>query len=185
MRVLLDAGADIEARENIDCSPLYYASQEGRLGAVRALLRRGAAVDARLISCETPLVIACDQGYADVVRELLASGADVNAHTAFGTPLIIAIAARRVHDNAEAVVAALLERPDVLVNARGAEGFTALHVAAIKNRTSIVRILLGRADVDATVLDNGGRTALAHSRDQARSLLQQQRPLRANVYGRP
>ena len=78
IRMLLDAGADINALNGGKSTPLALATASGDADIVRVLLEHGA--DANLADAEgkAPLHDASDQGFLEVVRELLAHGADAN-----------------------------------------------------------------------------------------------------------
>ena len=90
MRLLLDAGAQIEAKGNSDATPLLYASQEGHAAVVRELLARGADVNARSNYGRTALHVASFNGHAEAMRELLKrADPDIDAQDGDGdTPLI-------------------------------------------------------------------------------------------------
>lgn len=79
MEALINAGADVNARDQDLGTPLVAASYSGDPEAVRLLLERGAEVDAKDGEGLTPLMNASLNGRAEVVRLLLAKGADVNA----------------------------------------------------------------------------------------------------------
>jgi len=106
VRLLLEKGANVDARNDWGVTPLHQAATEGRVGVVRLLLEKGADVDARASFGVTPLLFAASRGHVDVVRLLLEKGADVNAReVVFGhTPLDMA----RRGDHRDIV--ALLER---------------------------------------------------------------------------
>ena len=78
-RLLLTAGADVNAKNKWGSTPLHAAAREGHTEAVRLLLEAGADVNAENEDGETPLHWAAWEGHTDVVRLLLAAGADVNA----------------------------------------------------------------------------------------------------------
>ena len=79
---------DIENR-----TPLHFASEDARVGAVRVLLEHGADANARDAHNMTPTHLASSQNYGeeerlDVVRLLLQYGSDIHAldnegHTPF------------------------------------------------------------------------------------------------------
>ena len=80
---------------------------------------------------------------------------DNNTQTFAGnTPLIIA-----VQENHTRIVQLLLSRPDIRVNMRGLDGYTAL-IRACFDRSDIAKMLLLRPDVDVNLATYYGTTAL-------------------------
>lgn len=74
---LLQAGADIDARDAKGHTPLILASYHGQAAATRLLLRSGAQVDlADASRGNTALMGVAFKGHADIVRDLLNGGAD-------------------------------------------------------------------------------------------------------------
>ena len=71
--LLLDAGADLEARDNVEATPLHDAASLGRGASVRHLLDRGADLNAVDHLGDTPLIgaIVHPHGPASSVRELI------------------------------------------------------------------------------------------------------------------
>jgi len=76
---LLDHGANVNARDNDDWTPLYLAASYGRLEFTRMLLEHGAAINAPANTGQTPLHRASKNGHVEVVLLLLEYGADPNA----------------------------------------------------------------------------------------------------------
>jgi len=74
--LLVDAGADVNARNHRKVTPLHMAARYGLPLVAAALLRRGADANARDVNHETPLYRAANLGQPDVVRVLLENGAD-------------------------------------------------------------------------------------------------------------
>ena len=86
IRVLLEAGADIEAKTNDGSTPLHGAAYE-RLrtsGTILALLQGGASVDVRMSGDYTPLHLACQESCVCNVEALLHWGADETLTTSSG-----------------------------------------------------------------------------------------------------
>jgi ankyrin repeat protein len=95
LEVLLDAGANIEAKDKEGETPLCCTAYTP-LGteALRILLDRGA--DMGLRSERTPLALAVSAGNLDGMRLLLDRGASVH-HLTYGTVLSVAIQAFRIN----------------------------------------------------------------------------------------
>ncbi|XP_049843452.1 ankyrin repeat domain-containing protein 17-like [Schistocerca gregaria] len=139
VRVLLAAGANVEAREGgcgWEGTPLHCAAQEGHVEVARCLLDAGAVVDARDEDQRTPMHFAAENGHTLVVQMLLEASADPNATDLTGrTPLLWA-ASRDHTDVAALLLAAGAERGSRTVNGR-----TALHFARGNNNRRLVEML--------------------------------------------
>ena len=91
--MLLGAGANANAANELGATPLWLASLSGSGDMVERLLEAGARPNVALSSGETPLMSAARAGNADAVGLLLAHSADVNATGARGqTALMWAVA---------------------------------------------------------------------------------------------
>jgi hypothetical protein len=77
--VLLDHGAEVDAKDERGYTALMYAANAGRDQAVRLLLGRGADPSAADGQRSTPLMFAAQHDHVTIVRQLLDSGADPNA----------------------------------------------------------------------------------------------------------
>ena len=73
--MLLDAGADANARDRYGDTPLHRALGKGHVEVVRALLDAGADVNARDDFGDTPLRLAAGKGHVEVARALQDAGA--------------------------------------------------------------------------------------------------------------
>merc|ERR1712100_347993 len=74
---LLDGGADVDARDVAQQTPLHWACINGHMELAMALVDRGADVDARDVDQYTPLHAACDRGYMELAMALVKKGANV------------------------------------------------------------------------------------------------------------
>jgi uncharacterized protein len=79
VKQLLDAGANIEATNQMGATPLMWAALNGRSEVVAMLLERGANINARTKSGVTALSAAATKGHANVVKVLLHKKVDVNS----------------------------------------------------------------------------------------------------------
>ena len=149
---LVRAGADVNARDNSDSTPLHAAAETGTAGVVRALLEAGAEVDARprryvwfFGPGRTPLHNAASNPDPEVAAALLDAGADVGSRGPGGVSPLHSAATR-----GNAAVAALLLDAGADVNARSSTGLTPLHHAAGSRSSDLIEMLLeAGADVHA------------------------------------
>jgi len=157
MKVLLRAGADVNARNAFDATALMWCINQTQM--VRLLMAKGADVNARSTMGRTPLLLAASYGNAEVLKLLLANGANVlTSDNLENTPLLAATAA-----NDSATVELLLERgaeikgTDVhskelagrVPMSPAMAGLTPLMNAAAVGNVEVVRLLLARgADVN-------------------------------------
>jgi ankyrin repeat protein len=141
IKVLLDAGANIEARGQFGMTALMLATLKGNTKVVELLLARGAKVDARADNGATALMTAARDNFPDLVELLIGHGADVNAATkqAF-TPLMAAA-------DDEAIVLLLL-KSGAKSEATNSEGQTAACLSA-KQKQSKKTAALARHDPTA------------------------------------
>jgi len=146
VELLLAAGADVNARDDYQATPLVDARSAD---AAAVLLGAGAKVDPEPVAYMTPLVRAVAFGDRALVLLLLKAGADVNRRDRCGrTPLAV------VRD---------LDMAQLLLE-RGADPRvgTPLINAVLVGNTALVRLLLERgAALD--VKDSRGQTPLFHA----------------------
>jgi len=138
MRLLLEAGADPNAANAFDATPLMWCA--GDAAKVRLLLSKGANADARSKLGRSALMIAAAyDGAADAARLLIEKGADVNARDKGGNSVLAQAAGS---NNVE--VARLLIAKGAEVNNVDEGGNTPLHNAAGNGDRSaaMVKLLL-------------------------------------------
>lgn len=107
----------------------------------------------------TSLLVAAFNGREDKIQQAL-SNPVTNPNVSYSngnTPLIIA-----VQENHTRVVHMLLARPDIMVNLRGLDGYTAL-IRACYERSDLVRVFLARDDIDVNLATYYGSTALTYA----------------------
>ncbi|KAI8151173.1 hypothetical protein K4K49_011135 [Colletotrichum sp. SAR 10_70] len=155
VRLLLDAGADVDSQAGLYSTALQAASFQGHSKVVNRILAAGADVNRSGGKYANPLHAAAREGHLAIVQRLLAAGADVAAQGGFyGFPL--QGAAFYGHDK---VVAALLAAgADVNQQSGGIYG-TALQAAARNGYDAVIGLLLD-AGADVNAMDGMYHTAL-------------------------
>jgi len=137
LKALLAAGANVNASDIDENTPLHLAALFGHIDIVNLLLQEGAAVHARDRHNKTPLHWAAQNGYIEIIEILLENGANINAVTKDKeTPLHYAA----LSDYAD-IVNLLLEN-GAEVNAIDKRNKTALHWSAGNEHIDVVRTLL-------------------------------------------
>lgn len=124
--LLLRAGANVQAVNDYDVTPLALACTNGHAAMVVLLLNAGADPNTARSTGETPLMTAARTGNLEVVQALLARGADVQAKEPGSDQTALMWAVSEKHTD---VVRALLDRA-ADVQARSKGGFTPLLFAA-------------------------------------------------------
>jgi ankyrin repeat protein/L-ascorbate metabolism protein UlaG (beta-lactamase superfamily) len=165
VRLLLDNGASLDARNASRQTPLLYAAYAGFPRVVELLVSRGAVVQYKDTNGRSPIHYAAREGHPEVVEFLIGKGADLSLPDNQGrTPLEYAVLRNRIP-----VVETLLKSGRY--DTKGPDGSMILHFAASQGRAELVKSLLDRgADPTRPSLDGepillsylrGGLTALA------------------------
>lgn len=79
VQALVDAGADLEARDSAGSTPLLYAAQNQNSAIIKVLIEAGADITATQEGGATPLHLAALHSTPAVMTELMNAGADVFA----------------------------------------------------------------------------------------------------------
>lgn len=77
-RLLIEAGADVNAMDGINDSPYLYAGAEGRLEILLMTLNHGADLDSVNRYGGTALIPAAHHGHIETVRQLLKTEIDID-----------------------------------------------------------------------------------------------------------
>ena len=189
VQVLLDAGADIESKNNDGRSPLHSACASGKHDAAKMLVEAGADVRATDNEGSACLTLAAYFGDPETVGYLVGlKGVDVDHRDAErNSALILAVhkehpgvakvlidagadieskgnkgrsALHRAGEAGVLAVVKMLVEAGANVRATDNEGYTSLHVAAYFGQTEIVRYLVGLPGVEVNHRDAHGETAL-------------------------
>ena len=155
VQVLIDAGADIQAKDCDGRSPLHVACGSGPLAIVKMLIEAGADIRATDSDRTTCLLLASHDGQTEIVRYLASLPAvDLN-HRGINnfTALHFAVLKKR-----PGVVKVLIDA-GADIQAKDSEGCSPLHVASCSGPLAIVKMLI-EAGADIRATDSSGATCL-------------------------
>ncbi|GGP70112.1 ankyrin repeat domain-containing protein [Shewanella saliphila] len=89
IRSLIEAGANVNAVNTVEHTPLFQSAYFGKFEAVKLLIESGADISKG--KSLLPLHAAAEKGHVNIVKYLISSGADINTTTKNGlTPLAYA-----------------------------------------------------------------------------------------------
>jgi cytohesin len=144
VRSLLDAGAEVDARDQSNETALHWAALAGHGRIVDLLLERGASVDAQADkTLWTPLhSLACAGDQAGIALSLVKAGADPDARDKWGRTPLHWFAMDGHCETVEILIDAGAD-PD----ARDLDGFTPLHRVAMQGHGCTSTLLRKGADV--------------------------------------
>ena len=154
-RVFIDAGADIETKDDRGSSPLHWACRSGTLDVVKMLVEAGAGVRVTDNKGQTCLTLAAKLGRTETVRCLVGlPEVDVNHRdTANNTALHLA-----AHENHTDVTQVLIDA-GADIDIKNSDGSFSVHVASLAGALDVVKMLL-RVGAGVCVTDNEGDTCL-------------------------
>ncbi|KAK0390548.1 hypothetical protein NLU13_0052 [Sarocladium strictum] len=154
VKSLVVAGAEIEALNNANHSPLIIAMEAGNIEVSEYLITKGANVNHHTPGFRTPLHIACENAEYKLFKALIDYGASVSRadSSAYHSTLLGALAgAREDWTKVEEIAKYLIEEAGVDVNARCRKPpHLPLCRAAHDPALDMVKYLMGKgADVNA------------------------------------
>jgi ankyrin repeat protein len=155
--MLLDAGADPNAVDREDWTPLHFAAEQGNDDVIRLLSGKHAQLDAATAEGYTAVYLAAQSGHSSTIRLLTSLGARPSVADHEGWTALHA-ACEKGQVSAVETLIEVVDPSDLrtLINARSTESIVALYLAAQHGYTDIVRCLVDAgAEVDA-VEDDGG-----------------------------
>jgi len=188
-RILLEHGADVNAKNRMGFTALMMASQYGKKAMVQLLVENGADIHAQNYNRHTALMYACEEEHVEICHYLIEKGADVNEKDNKDSTILM----NAVRNGNKDLVNLLFQQPnlkyneknyngwnalmygcfggssiDILqglidrgeaLNDQDVNGFTSLMMACLNGKKKVVEYLIGQA-VDINVKNKSGTTAL-------------------------
>jgi uncharacterized protein len=140
-KFLIDAGADVNAMDQIQDSPFLYAGAEGKLEILKMTVAAGADLDSTNRYGGTALVPAAHHGHVEVVRYLLTTKINKDHVNKLGwTALLEAVVLGDGGSIYQQIVTLLVEA-GADISIADNEGITPLQHAKRRSQIEVVRIL--------------------------------------------
>jgi uncharacterized sulfatase len=137
VKALVEQGADINAKDELGWTPLYWAASTGQTEVAEFLVAQGADVQAKTKDENTPLHQAASAGEGRLAELLISKGAGVNVKDKRGNPPLHRAAVAGHKAMVELLIAGGAD-----ANIRNNQGWTALNlVEQQRDRTEIAEML--------------------------------------------
>ena len=151
---LIQAGANVNARDSIGYTALMWAAHYDAVDAAKALIEAGADMNAKDNNGYTALMVTVGKGSFDVAKVLIEAGADLEARDNDGETALMLTTYRNLVRTAKPFIEAGAD-----VNAKNNDGKTMSMCAAMYNAVDVLALLI-EAGADINAKDNDGKTAL-------------------------
>lgn len=166
---LADLGADVNAPDGDGMTPLIHAAMRNHVPTLKMLLAHGADIERTNAQAYPPLALAIAENKFEVAKALMEAGAAIDKRAGSDglTPLMVAVSqvspgegGRFLPGSTRPVdIARDLIKRGANVNAQTQHGVTPLMIAAARNVTPMIGLLL-QANADAGLKSDEGKTAL-------------------------
>ena len=138
---LIAAGADVNAKDNMQDSPYLVAGAQGRTEILQAILKNGADLKSLNRFGGTALIPAAEKGHPETVALLIAAGVDLDHVNNLGwTALLEAVLLTDGGPTAQRIVT-MLKNAGADISIPDRNGRTALDHARARGLTQMVEIL--------------------------------------------
>jgi ankyrin repeat protein len=140
-RLLIERGADVNAKDDMQDSPFLYAGAQGRLEILRMTLAAGADLKSTNRYGGTALIPAAHHGHVETVRELLKTRMDVDHVNRLGWTALLEAIVLGDGGPAHTEIVRLLVAHGARLQLADAQGVTPLAHAEQRGQRAIAEIL--------------------------------------------
>jgi len=166
---LADLKADLDAPDGDGMTPLIHAAMRNHVPTVKMLLERGAHIETPNKQGYSPLALAIAENKFEVARALMDAGASIDKPAGPDglTPLMVAASQVSPGEGGQFLpgstrpidIARELIKRGANVNAQTQHGVTPLMIAAARNVTPMIGLLV-QSGADPSIKSKEGKTAL-------------------------
>ena len=157
IHLLCDKAAEKEATTTLGNTPLLVAALAGAEDAIKALVAENVNPNVANVSRWTPVHYAAVADNVQLIERLYQHGGALHNTTVKGnSPLSLAI----MNDSVEAATL-LIKKSASLSRWKNSLDWTTLHLAASKNATRMLQLLIKSTEVDLNAVTRNGHTSLA------------------------
>ena len=135
LRLLIDHGANVNAKDLQSNSPIDSAMKRDAVDVLKLLIENGANIDSNGEDGKSPLLLAIEGNCIEIAKVLCAKGANVNIDIEGKTPLILAI-----ENNYDEIAKAIIAN-GANINAMR-NGYAPIHKAVKKSNWTITELLI-------------------------------------------
>ena len=154
MKILIKAGADLEAVGEAGMRPIHFAANAFREAAIVTLIEAGADLNAKDNAGNTPLMWSAARGVLACSKLILEGGGDHKIVNNSGSSVIHRSAA-----NGHVMMTKYwVVTKGIDVNTKDNNGNTPLHLGCMSNTPAVVEILM-ELGADASIKNKNGDTA--------------------------
>ncbi|KAG4098229.1 ankyrin [Neocallimastix lanati (nom. inval.)] len=142
VRLLIENGADVNARDSKNFTPLMFATQCDNKSIIELLVEHGADVNAVSKDSYTALILACEEGNLEISRYLIEKGADINAKDSRRTTSLM----NAIRSGNKELVDYLLSNKNLTINVKDYNGWNALMTASYRGQLDTVKALYEKGE---------------------------------------